>query len=480
MACTGRLGRVSSLQKLSEKSLLQGLGEVACGLSSTFCCGGTFETPEAIRIAYRSDKDGSLSEIKLPGATETDLSKFIEASSIASFGKGTEQVTDTNYRNAFKLDNDAFMTSFHLSSTTIVNEIESLMLPNRCIRAEIHKLNIYCKGGHFKTHVDTPRSKEMFGSLVVCLPSQFSGGTLVTCRRDCRVEFNWSSEIDDPPKMVIKWAAFFSDVEHEILPVTSGHRLTLTYNLYSASERLPLIPTGNPFYQLLQKAVGTPHFLRSGGCLGFQCQYLYAFSELSDEEFYQMLPFLLKGPDYMVFSVARSIGLKVRVQPVVDGARHWHLLPDFSRRFGTYSSWEEDEASLRLELGALEHYDDYPVISPQAVMWCSIPDQNFTPAAAYTYYGNEAADVGVCYQAAVLLVDVPPWGDRKCEVDTGAVKQGTDKQQGERVITWRKEGIRNDFSESEEEYEWDDDDDLYDDDNDDIDDEEEEGYMESV
>lgn len=125
----------------------------------------------------------------------------------------------------------------------------------------------------------------------------------------------------------------------------------------------------------------------------------------------------------MVFSVARSIGLKVRVQPVVDGARHWHLLPDFSHCFGTYQSWQESEASLKLELGALEQFNDFPAISPQAVMWCSIPDQKFTPAGAYTYYGNEAADVGVCYQAAVLLVDIPPWGARKCEVDnSGAMK----------------------------------------------------------
>ena len=479
MAYAWKSGHVSSLQKLSEKSLLKGLGEVACDVSSTFCCGGTLEISEAVRIGYGCGKDSSLSEIKLPGATETDLSKLIKASSIASFGKGTEQVIDTSYRNAFKLDNDDFMTSFHLSSTTIMNEIESLMLPNRCIRAEMHKLNIYCDGGHFKSHVDTPRSKEMFGSLVVCLPTPFSGGTLVTRHRGCRVEFDWSSKIDSP-NIVIKWAAFFCDVEHEILPVTRGHRFTLTYNLYSASERLPQIPSGNPFYQLLEKAVKTPHFLRNGGCLGFQCQFLYAFSELSDDDLHQMLPFLLKGPDYMVFSVARSIGLKVRVQPVVDGSRHWHLLPGFSHPFGTYSSWEEDEASLKLELGALGLYDDFPFISPQAVIWCSSPDQNFTPAAAYTYYGNEAADVGVCYQAAVLLVDVPPWGDRKCEIDTdtGAVKlnvsknwKGTVKQQGERVITWRKEGIHSDFSASEDEYDWDDDDDMNDLDDEDIDDE---------
>ena len=133
-----------------------------------------------------------------------------------------------------------------------------------------------------------------------------------------------------------------------------------------------------------------------------------------------------------------------------------------------YSSWEEDEASLKLELGVLEQYSDYPAISPPAVMWCPIPDQHFTPAAAYTYYGNEAANIGVCYQAAVLLVDVPPRGDRKCEVDnTGAARPDITDKQREHVITWRKEGIQSDFSASEDGYVWDEDDDMDDLDDDD-------------
>ena len=31
---------------------------------------------------------------------------------------------------------------------------------------------------------------------------------------------------------MIDYVAFFSDVEHEVAPVISGHRVTLTYNLY--------------------------------------------------------------------------------------------------------------------------------------------------------------------------------------------------------------------------------------------------------
>ena len=97
MAGTGTAGYVSSLQKIAEKSLLKGLGEVACGLSSVFCCGGNLETSGAILIAYRSREKSNLLEIRFPGASEADLSKLIYASSIASFGRGTEQVTDKCY-----------------------------------------------------------------------------------------------------------------------------------------------------------------------------------------------------------------------------------------------------------------------------------------------------------------------------------------------------------------------------------------------
>ena len=76
--------------------------------------------------------------------------------------------------------------------------------------------------GTFKPHVGTPRSADMFGSLVVCLPSKFTGGALVTRHQGRQVTFDWSSST------ATQWAAFYSDVEHEVLPVTSGHRITLT------------------------------------------------------------------------------------------------------------------------------------------------------------------------------------------------------------------------------------------------------------
>ena len=43
--------------------------------------------------------------------------------------------------------------------------------------------------------------------------------------------FDWST--DEGGRSQLLWAAFYSDCEYEVLEVTSGHRLTLTYNLYA-------------------------------------------------------------------------------------------------------------------------------------------------------------------------------------------------------------------------------------------------------
>ena len=108
-----------------------------------------------------------------------------------------------------------------------------------------------------------PRGQEMFGSLVVCLPSRFTGGALSVRHQSKELVCDgWSSN----PAQKIQWAAFFSDVEHEVLPVADGYRVTLTYNLYhsgkigSASNA-----TQSPFYKELAAALGNPHFMREGG-----------------------------------------------------------------------------------------------------------------------------------------------------------------------------------------------------------------------
>lgn len=54
-----------------------------------------------------------------------------------------------------------------------------------------------------------------------------SGGALVVRHQDASLTYDWASNGMEK----LQWAAFYSDCEHEVLEVTSGHRITLTYNL---------------------------------------------------------------------------------------------------------------------------------------------------------------------------------------------------------------------------------------------------------
>lgn len=66
---------------------------------------------------------------------------------------------------------------------------------------------------------------------MVSLPSYHQGGQLVVGSPGQSLVFDWST-IDTTQPAEIKWAAFYSDCQHEVHEVTAGHRITLTYNLF--------------------------------------------------------------------------------------------------------------------------------------------------------------------------------------------------------------------------------------------------------
>ena len=400
----------------TDAEIVKRLGELGRSIASQFCCGSTLSSPEQVNLVYQSS-DGFPS-LLFPGVELTAMQQLMSVCSVASFGVGCKEVTDLSYRNALKLQPDRFLTSFQLSDTPILGEIQKLMMPDMrgSIRAELYKLNIYSgPGGHFKAHVDTPRSSQMFGSLVVCLPTQFRGGALVTRHQGREVRFDWSSSPQKPMQKV-SWAAFFSDVEHEVLPVTDGYRLTLTYNLYW-DKLQDVTPTANitnsPFYHDLCAAVSNPHFLRDGGVLGFSCQHHYVFQDLNCD--LADLPCLLKGADNIVYMTGISLGLPVIVKPVTNemyvifsGKRQdremRYILPKFSKLFvGPSRAYEFYDKLFKDTFGE--------VYSDERITWCQ-ELTNFQPAATYTTYGNELS-CDVVYQAAAILVGVPKWGKRQ-------------------------------------------------------------------
>ena len=193
--------------------------------------------------------------------------------------------------------------------------------------------------GKFQTHVDTPRGTEQFGSLVISLPFPHVGGQLRVAHKGEETITDWCQKEAEK----IQWAAFYSDCEHEVLEVKSGHRITLTYNLY-VRERVGGIihhkqsvnSDVGGLSDKVKKFLRDPAFMTSGGTLGFYCQHAYAHT---NRDLSRRLPYALKGVDAHIYSICHHIGLETKVRPVMEGIPE----EDFP-----YED-EEDESSFVLE-----------------------------------------------------------------------------------------------------------------------------------
>lgn len=140
----------------------------------------------------------------------SSLQPLLAAAVPSPFGRGRETKYDPDYRTASELSAADVGLNTLLPPAELLNEVRTLLQPNAAaVLAEFYKVNIYGPGGFFKPHFDTPRSPDMFGSLVICLPSRFTGGELVLRHsQKCGIthQFDWAGQSDK-----LQWAAFYSD-----------------------------------------------------------------------------------------------------------------------------------------------------------------------------------------------------------------------------------------------------------------------------
>ncbi|EXU94787.1 hypothetical protein X797_012131 [Metarhizium robertsii] len=174
---------------------------------------------------------GSRIDFPLDPGHEADLNRLLEHCEKATFGLGGQDVLDETYRKAVQMDPTKFCTNFDPYSVGVIDSIAQVLLPT-AVESTTHRAIYSGQNGKFKSHVDTPRSPFQFGSLVVCLPVEHTGGQLRVGHEE-EMTFDWSNRREDQHAANIRWAASYSNCQHEVLEVTSGHRLTLTYNLYA-------------------------------------------------------------------------------------------------------------------------------------------------------------------------------------------------------------------------------------------------------
>jgi hypothetical protein len=190
------------------------------------------------------------------------------------------------------------------------------------------------KGSFSKPRVEAPPDKSMLGSLVIIFPTPHEGG-LLSLRSRTRQEWSFdpspeTSDITHKPS--IGYVVLLKDVEHEVAPVTSGHRVTLTYDLYAENDDGPvstkaqqasesIFPLANEpaFRDAFAALLESPEFLADGGTLGFGLAHTYSFRK-NIKPVYGAL----KGSDAVVYRTLRTLGF----EPVLRMYYHeWE--PDF-------------------------------------------------------------------------------------------------------------------------------------------------------
>jgi len=107
---------------------------------------------------------------------------------------------------------------------------QALGLPKLELR--LHSLLLYGPGQFFKPHQDTEKYPRMVATAVLCWPSAHIGGELKLVH-EALVQ-RWASQ--HLHASALQWAAFYADCRHEVLPVTEGWRLVLSFDLVLAAD----------------------------------------------------------------------------------------------------------------------------------------------------------------------------------------------------------------------------------------------------
>ncbi|RDW69921.1 hypothetical protein BP5796_08318 [Coleophoma crateriformis] len=165
--------------------------------------------------------------------SDRDADAIISVARQAPFGKGTETVVDESVRKTWEVapsDFDLRNPAWHGFVREIVTKVSAglgITSYGAGVDAELYKLLLYDKGAMFKPHQDSEKAPRMFGTLVIALPSEHQGGQLVVTHLGQTKTF----ETSEVSAFEYSYLAWYSDVTHEVKPITSGRRLVLTYNL---------------------------------------------------------------------------------------------------------------------------------------------------------------------------------------------------------------------------------------------------------
>ncbi|KAH8916433.1 hypothetical protein BT69DRAFT_1270384 [Atractiella rhizophila] len=419
----------------AETKIIKGINaELKKEATLSFLCGNYQPADlgmEHASIFYREAPEGNAAKVlTLPAYGEEALAAFHNSATVSPHGQGNKTIYDDSVRVAkeFKIPNFALNFDPLHEKTGILQAINDFLVPpgedeedERKIYAELYKINSYSIGGFFKPHRDTPKSDQHLGTIVVCLPSTFKGGEFLIGEDNEIQTLKWDEDCSAGKHC---WVFLYSDVQHEVKPVTSGYRITIAYDVFIGSSTKENSPrnvdiSAVPLYAALKNALRDESFFKEGGKLSWAMHYGYPVdrdahgSDLSGR---------LKGRDRLLYNVLSFLNLKFKIQAVYETDdddydnssdkdlepldKFW---PDTRRGSlligGNFLAGEDDY----VEDGPTQSLRDAGMRFDPDIVWCQKP-RHFVRGGTYISYGNEAS-ISHHYVAACIVVDIPRFGD---------------------------------------------------------------------
>ena len=180
----------------------------------------------------------------------------------------------------------------------------------------------------------------MFGTLIIQLPSKFTGGALVIEHASEKKTFDFSSKSHEG----FYATAFYADCEHELLPIKTGWRLCLAYNLLMCRkdnislQELPSASTILAQSLRLRKLANCWPNLFNHTC-GYLLEHDYTETNLHFNN--------LKGRDKEVVNLLRGSydvnGNPLFVACLMLISKHESGSAEYSGGYGRYSRYDDDD-----------------------------------------------------------------------------------------------------------------------------------------
>ena len=161
--------------------------------------------------------------------TATTARRLCEVARPARHGFKDQTRLDTRIRDTWEIPRSRISIDPLRWKKTLVPQLDrirrELGFPEGCrLDAKLHNMLVYAPGQFFVTHQDSEKTDDMVGTLVVSLPSQFTGGAMVIEHHDEKLLVGGSGRN-------LAFVAFYADCHHEVRPIKRGYRVVLTYNL---------------------------------------------------------------------------------------------------------------------------------------------------------------------------------------------------------------------------------------------------------